>query len=236
MLGVHLQPILGARAFSAAPGAVNASADEFRIRITGRPSHGAYPHQGRDPIVAAAQLVTALQTLTSREIDPMQPSVVSVGRIHGGDAVNAIPGVVELGGTIRAYSEASRTRLHDGLRRIAEGVALATDTGIETDLGLGEPVLVNDTAVAAVVSDALVAAGFAQGPDLRSCGADDFSYYTGLVPSTMVFVGTGAGGLSVPGLHHPAFAPEDAVVRDLAEAMLISLTALSGHRSETTDA
>src|SRR4051812_40062240 len=99
MVGLHLQPMLPDGVFSAAPGAVNASADEFLIHVVGSPAHGAYPHRSRDPIVAAAQLVGALQTLTSRESDPMRPSVVSVGRIRGGDAVNAIPATVELGGT-----------------------------------------------------------------------------------------------------------------------------------------
>jgi amidohydrolase len=227
MIGLHLQPILGDGSFSATPGPVNASCDEFSIRVIGRPSHGAYPHQSRDPIVAASQLVCGLQTLVAREIDPMQPSVVSVGRIHGGDAVNAIPGEVELGGTVRSYSADSRSRLHDGLRRVARGIALAADVDIEVTIERGEPVLVNDADVAATVTSALVSAGLTERPALRSCGSDDFAYYCELVPSTMVFVGTGAGGLSSPGLHHPAFAPADAMVRKLAEISLVSLAALA---------
>jgi len=227
MIGLHLQPVLSEGSFSAAPGPVNASHDDFSIRVIGRPSHGAYPHLSRDPIVAASQLVCALQSLTAREIDPMQPSVVTVGRIHGGSAANAIPGEVELGGTVRSYSADSRSRLHDGLRRIASGIALAAAVDIEVSIGLGEPVMVNDPDVAATVTTALVSAGLTEGPDLRSCGSDDFAYYGDLVPSAMIFVGTGAGDPSSPGLHHPAFVPADATVRNLAEILLVSLAALA---------
>jgi amidohydrolase len=227
MVGLHLQPVLPDGAFSAAPGAVNASADDFVIRVVGRPSHGAYPHRSRDPIVAAAQLVGALQTLTSRESDPMQPSVVSVGRIHGGDAVNAIPGSVELGGTIRSFSEEGRTELHDGMRRIATGIGVASDVTVEVDIDLGESVLHNDPATAATVTSALRRAGLIESPPLRSCGADDFSYYGRVAPSVMIFIGVGPGDRSAPGLHHPAFVPENRAVGSLATAMLVAVDALA---------
>lgn len=227
MVGLHLQPVLPEGVFSAAPGAVNAAADDFVIRVVGSPAHGAYPHRSRDPIVAAAQLVGALQTLTSRESDPMQPGVVSVGRIRGGDAVNAIPAVVELGGTIRSFSEDGRGHLHDGMRRIASGIGVACDVAIEVDIGLGCPVLHNHPVAAATVSAALRLAGLTESPPLRSCGADDFAYYGSVSPSVMVFFGVGSGGPTAPGLHHPAFVPEDRVVRSLAEAMLVCLDALA---------
>lgn len=235
MIGLHLQPILPDGEFSAGPGAVNASADDFAIRVVGIPGHGAYPHRSKDPIVAAAQLVGALQTLTSRESDPMQPSVVSVGRIHGGDAVNAIPALVKLGGTMRSFSEEGRRQLQDGMRRIASGIAVACDVAIEVDIDLGCPVLDNDPAVAATVSSALRQAGLAESPPLRSCGADDFAYYGGLAPSVMVFFGVGSGGRSAQSLHHPAFVPEDRVVRSLATAMLVCLDALAGRNEVRLD-
>lgn len=234
MVGLHLQPVLPDGVFSAAPGAVNASADDFVIRVVGNPSHGAYPHRSRDPIVAAAQLVGALQSLTSRESDPMEPSVVSVGRIRGGDAVNAIPAMVELGGTIRSFSEDGRRELHHGMRRIASGIGVACDVAIEVDIELGCPVLYNDPATADTLSAALRRAGLAESPPLRSCGADDFAHYGSTAPSVMVFVGVGSGGRSAPGLHHPAFVPEDRVVGSLAEAMLVCLDALAG-RNEVVD-
>jgi amidohydrolase len=87
--------------------------------------------------------------------------------------------------------------------------------------------MVNDADVAATVTSALASAGLTEEPALRSCGSDDFAYYCELVPSTMIFVGTGAGGLSSPGLHHPAFAPADAMVRKLAEVSVVSLAALA---------
>lgn len=235
MLGLHLQPVLPDGAFSAAPGAVNAAADDFVIRVVGSPAHGAYPHRSRDPIVAAAQLVGALQTLISRESDPMQPSVVSVGRIHGGgDAVNAIPATVELGGTIRSFSEDGRRQLRDGMRRIASGIGAACDVRIEVDVKIGCPVLHNDPLTAETVSSALRRVGLVESSPLRSCGADDFAHYGSMAPSVMIFFGMGPGGRSAPGLHHPAFVPEDRVVGNLAEAMLVCLRAL-GARNESVD-
>ncbi len=236
MVGLHLQPMLPDGVFSAASGPVNASADDFVIRIVGRAGHGAYPHRSRDPIVAAAQLVTALQTLTSRESDPMQPSVVSVGRIHGGGAVvvNAIPDTVELGGTIRSFSEDGRRQLHDGMRRIASGIGIACEVTIDVDIKLGCPVLYNDPATTATVSSALQLAGLTESPPLRSCGADDFAYYGRVTPSVMIFLGVGSGDRSAPGLHSPAFVPDDRIVRSHAKAMLICIDALSG-RNEVID-
>src|SRR5205823_9263730 len=119
------------------------------------------------------------------------------------------------------------TQLHDGLRRIASGIALAADVDIEVSINLGEPVMVNDADIAATVTSALASAGLTEGPALRSCGSDDFAYYGDAVPSTMIFVGTGCGDHSSPGLHHPAFAPADATVRNLAEILLVSLAALA---------
>lgn len=221
-IGAHVQPRIPAGAVSAIPGPVNASADEFTITISGRASHGAYPHLSRDPIVAASAVVLAIQQLVSRRTDPMEPAVITVGEIQGGSSFNAIPGSASLRGTIRTYTEDSRTAVQALLAECAAGVAQGYGCEAETEVGLGEPVLHNDEALANAVADSLQAVGFTRGAELRSCGADDFSFYGTRFPSLMVFVGAGDGAEDTPGLHHPSFLPDDSAVLDVARVFLTS--------------
>ena len=227
IIGVHVQPALQSGTFSAAPGAVNASADEFRMTITGQAGHGAYPHMTSDPIVAAAHVVQALQYLVSRQSDPMSPTVITIGSIHGGDAPNAIPGSVELSGTLRTYDEAERRALHAAIEHTALATASIHGCGADVRIGLGEPVLVNDEALAAALSPWIAATGVYEGRQLRSCGADDFAYFTALVPGVMVFYGVGSDEPEAPGLHSPRFLPDDSHVRGVAATMVASYFAAS---------
>jgi amidohydrolase len=217
-LGVHLHPSLPAGTVSAQAGPVNASADDITITITGQPSHAAYPHLGRDPIVAAAATVLALQHLVSRRVSPMHPTVLTIGALHAGTAGNAIPGSAELTGTLRAFDEADRAALHTMVTETAELTARSYGCRAEVSLGLGEPVLRNDAALAAASAPWLAALGLDPGGDMRSCGADDFAWYNGKFPALMSFVGVGE--TTVPGLHHPEFLPPDGAIADAAMAML----------------
>jgi amidohydrolase len=219
-LGVHLQPQIPEGTFSAAAGAVNASADEFTITVRGTAGHGAYPHLTRDPIVAAAALITAVQHLVSRRSDPMHPAVVTIGRVQAGSSVNAIPAEATLGGTIRAFDEEHRAELHRLLASTASGIAQAHGCQADVSLGLGEPVLVNDATVASRVAAGLRDRGWVEAPPVRSCGADDFAFYCTRYPSLMVFAGVGTADPGSPGLHHPAFVPPDDTVAAVARIML----------------
>ena len=107
----------------AQPGPLAASTDSFAITVTGRGSHGARPHQGADPVVASAAMITAFQTIVSRRLDPALPGVVSVGAVHGGTASNVIPETVMLAGTIRATTAVARTLLTSEVARMAHAVA-----------------------------------------------------------------------------------------------------------------
>ncbi|MBX3094018.1 MAG: amidohydrolase [Cryobacterium sp.] len=220
--GVHLQPQLPDGTFSAVAGPVNAAADELDIVITGRAAHGAYPQLSRDPIVAAAALVGALQHLVSRRSDPMSPAVLTIGSIHGGSSHNAIPGEVRLMGTLRTFDEQFRTTLHELVRATAQGIATAHGCTAEVTLELGEPVMENDAVLAASVTQALESSGFTEGRALRSCGADDFSYYGTVFPALMIFAGTGLADGTSPGLHHPSFVPSDEAIESVARIMLAS--------------
>lgn len=220
MIGVHVQPALPEGSISLIPGPVNASADDFDIEIHGVPSHGAYPHLGRDPIVAAAAVVNALQQLVSRRIDPMHPSVITVGKIVGGDSHNQVPGRVVLQGTIRSYSEADREFLHDSLRSLVHHVVAGHGCEATTTIKTGEPVLNNDHDLAVRIATGLHGAGFDEAELFRSCGADDFAFYSQHFPSAMIFAGVGDTATESPGLHHPAFVPADHVVESVAQIMI----------------
>ena len=218
MAAAHVQPLLQAGEVACAPGVVNASADEFLVTITGSPGHAAYPHLTHDPVLALAQFVVAVQQLVSRNTDPMQPAVVTVGMLAAGEAPNAIPGTATARGTIRSVTAVHRDRLHGRLHEVATGIALAHGCIADVTIVGGEPVLDNDPGLAASTAALLTRLGATVTEPLRTCGADDFSFYGGVAPSLMMFAGT--GGQPGSGLHTATFLPGDRAVADVADALL----------------
>lgn len=220
MLGVHVQPRLEAGRFAATPGPVNAAADQFTVVVHGLPGHAAYPHLTADPVVAAADLVGTLQHLVSRQVDPTNPTVLTVGSISGGSSPNVVPSAVRMTGILRTFDEEDRVRLHSAIEAAATSVAQTHGCRAEVAVSRGAPVLDNDPELATAAGLWLERAGLDPAPALRSCGADDFSYYGAAVPSLMVFVGVDTAGSGRPGLHHPRFLPDERSVGDVARAML----------------
>ncbi len=218
MAAAHVQPLLQAGEVACAPGVVNASADEFFVTMTGRPGHAAYPHLTRDPVLALAQFVVAVQQLVSRNTDPMQPAVVTVGTLAAGDASNATPGTATASGTMRAVTPAHRDLLDERFREVADGVALAHGCTADVTIVRGEPVLDNDPGLAALTAALLTRLGATVTEPLRTCGADDFAFYGRVAPSLMLFVGT--GGQPGSGLHTATFLPADRAIADVADALL----------------
>ncbi len=219
-IGAHVQPRLREGTFAATAGPVNAAADEFMITVEGRPGHAAYPHLTADPVVAAADLVGTLQHLISRQVDPTNPTVLTVGSINGGTSPNVVPSEVRMTGILRTFDEHDRVRLHRALEDTTTAVADVHRCDGTAEVYLGAPVLYNDPHLSKTAASVITGAGLEEAPPLRSCGADDFSYYCPLVPSLMVFVGVGSGGAEQPGLHHPQFLPPERTVGDVATAML----------------
>lgn len=219
-VGLHVQPRLPAGCFSAIPGPVNAAADEFEIRVQGRPGHAAYPHLTADPVVAAADLIGTLQHLISRQVDPTNPTVLTVGSIEGGNSPNVVPACVTMKGILRTFDEHDRTRLHGSIEQAAHAIAEVHGCDAETTVTLGAPVLDNDTDLATAAAARIERAEFTQSSPLRSCGADDFSYFCPVVPSLMVFLGVGSGEAGAPGLHHPGFLPGEDAAADAATTLL----------------
>ena len=208
VFGLHGWPRAPLGAVGTIPGPMLASTDQFVIRIIGRQAHGAMPHQGRDPILAAAHVVTALQAITSRNVDPLDACVVTVGAIHGGSAPNVIPEAVELVGTIRALTDEVRQMARQRVKETAERVALALDCGADVDLIEGYPVTVNNADLAdRVHSIAARSLGDERVVPMQRpvMGAEDFSFYGAEARACFFTLGLCPEGETHPLLHTPEF-------------------------------
>jgi amidohydrolase len=227
VVGAHVQPLLARGVVAATEGAVNASTDEFDIRITGRGGHGGYPHTTRDPVLAISHVIVALQQVVSRRINPLHPAVLTIGSVHAGSAANVIPDEAHARGTLRLLDVSDRTAVHEEIRAIATGVAQAYGCRADVLIQDGEPALVNDALLTAATHPWLAELGFEVSEPLRSCGADDFSHYGDVARILMMFVGVDQhpGMPAPPSLHHPTFRPPDEAVRDVALALLAGYVA-----------
>jgi amidohydrolase len=199
------------------PGPAMAAQDEFDARIIGVGGHGAIPQTTIDPIVAAAQAVTALQSIVSRNVDPVETAVVTVGSLQAGAAPNVIPDYAHLRGTLRSFSEEVRELLKRRVREVLEGTAAAAGCRAEFELKPGYPTLVNDPAAARlaglVAAEVFGADNVVEHPPIAA--AEDFSYFLQNRPGAFVFVGASnkAKGITAPH-HSPRFdVDEDALPR-----------------------
>jgi amidohydrolase len=189
---LHITSALPSGWVSSRRGPIMASADTMTIRVVGRGGHASEPHRALDPIPVACEIVQALQTMITRSIDVFDPSVVTIGRISAGTTNNVIPERAEIEGTIRAVSESTRSKVQDGIRRVAEGIAEAHGCGCDVDIVVGYPVTSNDDRFADFALDlANEVAGASRTVRLPHpiMGAEDFSYVLHDVPGAMVFLG-----------------------------------------------
>ncbi|MDA0786642.1 MAG: M20 family metallopeptidase [Proteobacteria bacterium] len=212
--GMHNWPGMPVGEFAVAPGPMMAAFDIFDLVIKGRGSHAAMPHQGIDSIVMASKVVDALQTITSRNIDPIDSLVVSVTQIHGGDAYNIIPDEVVLRGTVRSFSEAVRDGVEPAMRRIADGVCAAFGGTAELRYERRYPATVNsveETEHAEAAASAIVGEENIERSPVPSMGSEDFAYMLREKPGSYVWVGNGdgAGGCM---LHNPGYDFNDEII------------------------
>jgi hippurate hydrolase len=202
--GMHNMPGLPVGQFAMRSGPLMAATDRFTITLEGVGGHAARPHMCVDPLVAGATLVTALQTIASRNADPIDSVVVSVTQFHAGSAFNIIPQTAMLNGTIRSLTEAMRTLARGRLQALAEGVGAAMGVRVTVCLEEGYPVTVNHdgpTALAGGVAAAVAGVDKVDSDTPPVMGAEDFSYMLQAKPGAFVFIGNGGG----PGLHNPAY-------------------------------
>ncbi len=216
MLCCHVESGIPAGTLSVRSGPICAASNPFTVTLRGRGTHGAKPHLGSDVIAAGAQLVTALQTISSRRTDPTEPVVVTVGSFHSGAAGNVLPEEAVLAGILRTMSGGARERVKEDLRAITAGIAAAM--GVEAEVRITEsyPCCANDPAVTELVRRA---AAEILGPENvlemgePSLGADDFGYFANLVPSCYYYIGVGSadGSCAFPN-HNPRFAADPAAL------------------------
>ncbi|MEY3589219.1 MAG: hypothetical protein RJA47_1815 [Actinomycetota bacterium] len=181
-------------------GTMMASSDFMNITVKGRGGHGSAPHFTLDPVPVACEIVQALQTLVTRRVDVFDPGVVTVTQIHTGTASNVIPESAFINGTIRAVSERTRSLIHDGLRRVAEGIAAAHGLEAEVEIGNGYDVTVNDTDYAHFAADVATAVSGDRNVRLMEnpvMGAEDFSYVLNRVKGAMMFLGLMPEGMDI---------------------------------------
>ena len=203
--GLHNWPGLPAGRFAVRAGPIMASYDVFRIRVSGRGVHAAKPHLGVDPIVAAAQVVSGLQTITSRRVDPLDSVVVSVTELRAGNTWNVIPDEATLRGTTRALRPEVRSELEGHIARVTNGVCAAHGCAAEVHYERRYPPTVNHAGAA---EHAARAASAVAGPEgvlserPPSMGAEDFAFYLEQRPGCYVWLGAGEG--SAP-LHSPRY-------------------------------
>jgi amidohydrolase len=210
VIGLHLISNYPLGRVGVRSGPVFASADRFIITVRGKGGHAAMPEESVDPIVIAAYIITALQTLISRETSPFSPAVITIGRVQAGSAFNIIPETAELQGTMRAFSREHREKLLRRIRELANGVAGAMGGSCEVQVFDGCPPCVNEEAMTGLVRRAAVETVGEQAvdtsEDVMTTGSDDMAYFLDAVPGCYFIVGANnpEKGANYPH-HHPRF-------------------------------
>jgi amidohydrolase len=214
VFGLHAWPIeVGTVGWAEGP--TMASVDHFVFKVRGKQSHGAYPHLGRDPIVMAAQAVEGFQTIRSRNLSPLEPSVVTVGIIRGGERFNIIPGEVHLEGTVRTFSLEVREAVKQRMEEILDGVTRAGGGSYEiVQYRNNAPATINNPDLARRVRPAMVrSAGAERVIDTEpTMGGEDFAFFANEVPGFYFRLGVVAPGTSSGGLHTPDFRADDSAL------------------------
>ncbi len=225
IIGLHLFSNYPLGRVGVRSGPTFASADKLVLKVRGKGGHAAMPEGAIDPIVVASYIVTALQTLISRETSPFSPAVITIGRIEAGNAFNIIPELAELHGTMRAYSVEHREKLLRRIRELCQGVASALGASCEVEISDGCPPCVNDPAMTEVVHQAAQATVGTDcvdsGEEVLTTGSDDMGYFLQTVPGCYFIVGAHnpAKGAKYPH-HHPRFNVDEDAMPIAAEVLV----------------
>ena len=210
LYGMHTWPGTALGKFGIRPGPLLAAADRFTIEIAGKGAHAMAPHTSVDPVIVAAHTITALQTIASRNINPLDAVVVSTCMVRAGDAFNIIPETATLSGTVRTLSESVREAVQARLIAIAEGTAATFGATAAVNYEIGAPVTVNDPEKTKLaVQVAREVAGTANVLEVPpAMGAEDFAHMLKQRPGAYILIGNGPG----PGLHTPGYNFNDAAL------------------------
>jgi amidohydrolase len=201
--GMHNGPGIPIGSFAIRPGPVMAATDSIDIKIQGHGGHAARPHKCIDSVIVGSQLVTALQQIVSRNVDPLESAVISICEFHAGNARNVIPDTAELRGTVRTLTQETRELVRKRIREVVDGIAQITGAKISLVLEPGYPVTVNHAAqtefAARIARDVAGDTNVHEMPPMM--GAEDFAYMLEARPGAFIFCGNGDSA----GLHHPAY-------------------------------
>lgn len=212
IFGMHNEPGLPVGAFATRGGPFYANVDRFVFRITGKGAHAARPHEGSDAILLSSQLVTALQSVASRDVNTLESVVLSVTRIEGGNTWNVLPESVELEGTLRTHSIQVQQKVKERVSEIAAGFASAFNARIDITWYSGPSALVNDERWADFATSVARETGYETHRAELHMGGEDFAVYLQQIPGAFVSIGSA----SPFGLHHPAFNPDEALIEPAA--------------------
>jgi amidohydrolase len=201
ILGMHNKPELPVGTVGIREGALMASVDRFEIRVTGKGGHGAIPDAATDPIVAASSIVTALQTVVSRNLSPLDNAVVSVCRFQAGATWNVIPDYAELEGTVRTFQAEARKKIPERIRQLAENIAAGYGATAELRWTAGLPAVNNEASMAKLMKKAAEELGLEVVEAKPTTAGEDFSLYQERVPGCFIWMGTGG----TEEWHHPRF-------------------------------
>ena len=221
IFGLHALAEMEVGKLGYTPGPALAAVDHFIVKIQGKQAHGAYPHLSIDPVVMAAQAVTALQTIRSRTLPALAPSVVTVGIVRGGQRFNIIPAEVHMEGTVRTYDGEIRDAIEGRMHEIFAGVTAAGGGGYELDYQRGSPATINDEELGALMRPTLeriVGADNVVALD-PVMGGEDFAYYANEIPGFFFRLGQVAPGTTSGNHHTPTFMADDAAIPIGMEAM-----------------
>jgi amidohydrolase len=221
VFGMHNWPGGKVGTFAVSPGPVMASSSEFKITVKGKGSHAALPYESIDPIPAAAAMVTAFQTIISRNKKPIDPGVISVTMIHAGSATNVIPDSCELQGTVRTFTMEVLDMIERRMREVASNTAAAYGATCEFEFARNYPPTINSQAEADFCRSVMVSLVGADSvlPQEPTMGAEDFSYMLQAKPGAYVFISNGEGDHRAMGhgagpcmLHNPSYDFNDEVI------------------------
>lgn len=213
IFGLHNSPDLPTGSFGTRTGALTAGVDRFEITVKGVGAHAATPEKGVDSIVTAAQIITMLQTVVSRQNTTTEPVVLSVTRINGGFTWNVLPEKVELEGTVRTYNEEIRSQIPAQMTRIIKGIAAGAGAEAELHWYPGPPATINHGEWADFTKEIAAEAGYDVHDIPPQMGGEDFSFYLQRIPGAFVNIGSGPAYA----LHHPQFDVDEAAILPAAK-------------------
>ena len=215
VFGMHNIPGMEAGTFAVRAGPMMASYDIFEITVTGRGSHGAMPHHGVDPITIGAELVQKLQTIVSRNLDPLEPAVLSVTKFHSGTAWNIIPNDAVIGGTVRAFSEDVQAQVERRIRELCAGTGASHGATLAVRYERRYPPTINTAAEAELcrrVATGLVGTERVRTDPRPAMGSEDFAWMLRARPGAYVWVGNGTGSEGGCMVHNPGYDFNDAIL------------------------